>query len=153
MVAPNEKMPLDFLRLVYVSSLVDEYGFALAPLLTTLSRDYVAGQVSSLTVFANGSLMQMLEGERAPVRTAFAHVRAEPVHFGITLLVEDPIAEPSIGGTHLGLLQFVHEIGRTMSPSVELFQLSPTELSKRLPANDVLPLFTSFASGSRGVAC
>lgn len=140
---------MNMLRLVYVSDLVDEYGFALSPLLTALGRAHVAGPVASLTVFANGNLMQLMEGEHSAVRLAFTQVHAAPVHFGITVLVEAPIAKPSIARMQLGLRQFAQEIGRALPPSVERFLLSPDELIKRLPANDALPLFTEFASGYR----
>lgn len=144
---------MDMLRLVYVSSLIDEYGFALPSLMGLLSRDHEEahghGHVASLTLFANGNVMQMLEGKLAQVRTAFAHLHAEPVHFGITVLVDTPIAQPSLQGTHIGLLQFAQEIGKGMHPSVQMFKPSHHEIAQRVQDGDTLTLFTEFAQGYR----
>lgn len=144
---------MNMLRLVYVSSLIDEYGFALPSLMALLNRDHEEahghGHVESLTLFANGNVMQMLEGQATQVRTVFAHLHAEPVHFGITVLVDTPITRASIQGTHIGLLQFAQEIGKSMHPTVHVFKLSPQEIDLRVQNCDALALFMEFAAGYR----
>ncbi len=131
-------------RILYVSSLVDEYGFAMPQLMASLSRINLLDEISSFTLFSNGKVMQMLEGPSGQLRTAFAHLRAEPVHFDLILMNQEPITLRSVQGTQLGLKRFANEIVKKLPTSVELFVPSVSEISKRVCDREASSMFIAF---------
>lgn len=77
-------------RIVYVSTAVKPFDrAALLELLGKSRKNNAARDVTGMLLYKDGNFIQLLEGERAAVRSLYAIIKADPRHTGTIVLLED----------------------------------------------------------------
>jgi hypothetical protein len=118
-------------RWVFKGSLVDEYGLALPPVVQAAYGSGFAEGLNGITLFANGHVMQMLEGESSALQSAMRNVRDISKLFGMVPLLQETIDAPAATGVAVGLNRFVETIAEHLPPDVHVFPLTAQEIHKR----------------------
>jgi hypothetical protein len=133
-------------QLLYVSSYADEFGFDLPNFIDNLLLANDELDVRGMTLFANGNIMQLLEGDYPAVTDVLEKLRYEAKQIGIFELFKKPVANHCISETSIGYS--THESGLiTKTPSnIALFKLRPAEVDKRLLQSPGKVLMMQFAA-------
>jgi hypothetical protein len=133
-------------QLLYVSSYADDYGFDLPNFMETLVVVNDELDVRGMTLFANGNIMQLLEGEYPVVTDVFERLRYDAKQIGIIELLKKPLANYCLCETSIGYSS--HELGLiSKSPhNIALFKLHPAEVEKRIFKSPGQVLMMQFAS-------
>jgi hypothetical protein len=80
--------------LIYVSSAVMPFSSdELSDLLARTRERNIRNGITGLLLYKDGNFMQLLEGEEATVRAAYARIHRDPRHRGLLTLLEGPLAE------------------------------------------------------------
>lgn len=120
-----------YARWIFKGSLVDEYGLALPPVMQAAYGSGFAEGLNGITLFANGHVMQMLEGEFSALQNAVRNVRDISKLFGMVPLLQEAIEAPASTGVAVGLNRYLETILEHLPPNVYVFQLSEEEIRKR----------------------
>jgi hypothetical protein len=120
-----------YARWVFKGSLVDEYGLALPPVVQAAYGSGFAEGLNGITLFANGHVMQMLEGESSALQSAICNVRDISKLFGMVPLLQETIDAPASTGVAVGLNRFVETIAEHLPSNVHVFPLTAQEIHKR----------------------
>lgn len=91
------------IHLIYVSTACE----ALSPeeldrILDSSVRHNAPQEVTGMLLYANGSFMQVLEGEEAAVDETYSRISQDPRHRGIILIDRAPISERSFDRWSMG---------------------------------------------------
>lgn len=89
--------------LVYVSSASTHLTTAQLEQLFLMARpkNTQAG-VTGVLLYHDGNFMQCLEGPPEAVHATFRRIKGDPRHTGVTVIIDEPIEERSIGEWHMG---------------------------------------------------
>lgn len=132
-------------QLVYVSSYIDEFGINLPDFIENSAICNEALGVRGMTLFANGNIMQLLEGKRTLVRNIFKKILVDGNQFQALELVQIVIPNPALSETSIGFsLHSLRLITRPPS-KITLFRLNPTEVSARMASCPAKVLMENFA--------
>jgi hypothetical protein len=118
-------------RIIYTSALADANGAVLPKIIEVATRNNQANDVSGLTLFADGHILQILEGEECQVRRTLSRISSDCRHSGAIIICEDPIPERSILGVSMGLGN-TRFLGQKMPINVDYFKFSKSEIYKRV---------------------
>jgi hypothetical protein len=80
-------------QLIYVSSLVDGDESALAAILESSVRHNQQNGVTGMLLYAEGSFIQVLEGEDMAVKATYDRICQDRRHAQVTFLQEDVVTE------------------------------------------------------------
>lgn len=91
------------INLIYVSRAVEELPEAeLDKILASSVRHNKPQSVTGLLLYAEGSFMQVLEGDAASVEETFTRIQKDPRHTDIYVLEQGPIEARSFEHWHMG---------------------------------------------------
>jgi hypothetical protein len=99
---------MGLIQLIYVSNAPHEMENAeLTEILEVAARNNAAREITGMLLYANGSFLQILEGESAAVDAIFERISRDPRHANIFVLEREAISERSfphwrMGFKHLG---------------------------------------------------
>lgn len=133
-----------YARWIFKGSLVDEYGLALPPVMQAAYGSGLAEGINGITLFTNGHVMQMLEGEYSALQSAVRNVRDISKMFGMLPLLQETIQAPESSGVAVGLNRYIETIAEHLPPNVQVFQLSAEEICKRTPPGAARELLLGF---------
>ena len=86
-------------HLIYLSRATQPFSDANLLDLLTQARSYNASQdISGLLVYGNGQFLQVLEGEEAPVRALYEHIRRDPRHRDAVTFADKDIPARAFAG-------------------------------------------------------
>jgi hypothetical protein len=133
-------------QLLYVSSYLDEYGFDLPNFIETLVMANDELDIRGMTLFANGNIMQLLEGDYPVVTDVFEKLRYDAKQIGIFELFRKPLQTHCLSETCIGYSS--HELTHIskLPHNISVFKLNPAEVKKRLSPSPVKVLMMQFAS-------
>ncbi len=132
-------------QVLYVSSYADEHGFDLPNFMKTLVLANDELDVRGMTLFANGNIMQLLEGYYPVVTEVFEKLRHDARHIGTLELLKKSLANFCLSETSMGYSS--HEL-RLLSKSphnISIFKLHPAEVERRICRSPGQVLMTQFA--------
>ena len=137
-------------QIIYMSSLACSAESELPLIVAQAMRNNSANGLTGMLLFADGNVVQVLEGERETLRATFAKIEQDPRHTDVFVLTDEPIekrhfSQWSMGYRHLSPLDL-----ETLGKSSDIFKCSPKELQDRVQPCDALAVLLSFASGSMG---
>jgi len=92
---------MSLIQLVYASRLVGDES-VLRSIHSHAVRNNTAHTITGHLLYANGRFLQVLEGESKQVHQTFAHIKADPRHEQVTLLLEQSIAERAFQHWNMG---------------------------------------------------
>ncbi len=132
-------------HLVYVSSYIDEFGIRLPDLIERSALGQNAALVKGMTLFAHGDVLQLLEGESSDVSSVFRSLPMEALQFGVLKMLEDPIKQPCLTNTCIGLANNSMNLLGSGDRKVDIFKLCPTEVDRRVAEGTAKKMLMQFA--------
>ncbi|MET3999896.1 BLUF domain-containing protein [Marinobacterium sp. MBR-109] len=90
-------------QLIYVSTAVREMSrIELETLLEGAVRFNNAHQLTGMLLYAEGSFLQVIEGETADMDAVFERISRDPQHHSLQVLIRTPISVRSFSAWHMG---------------------------------------------------
>jgi hypothetical protein len=132
--------------MLYVSSCADEYEFDLANFMETLVLANDELGVRGMTLFSNGYIMQLLEGDFPVVTDVFEKLRYDAKEIGIIEMLKKPLAAHCLSETSIGYSSSNSALLSISPPNIALFKLHPAEVEKRLSPSPGKILMVQFAT-------
>jgi hypothetical protein len=117
---------------VYVSSYIDEYGTRLPELIDRFVNKHSGKRLKLMTLFAHGTVMQLLEGEVSVLSRAVQSLTTDAAQFGLITLLKESVEESCLQASSVGMAKNSIPLTRPGNPYLDLFRLHPTEVEGRL---------------------
>jgi Sensors of blue-light using FAD len=131
---------------------VDPQGSCLPETLKVASRNNDVHGITAMTLFADGSVIQVLEGEDNSVHSTFTRIINNPAHTGVLVVADESIESRDLCGMSMGLLNLDSEIFLNLPSEATFFKCSVREIKSRVrpgSVQDVLVQFVELATGER----
>jgi hypothetical protein len=119
-------------QLLYVSSYAEEYEFDWGQFTETLVLATDELDVKGMTLFANGYIMQLLEGDYPVVTDVFEKLRYDAKLIGIIELINTPLKTHCLLETSIGYSANEFAPTSKLADNIVLFNLHPAEVEKRI---------------------
>jgi hypothetical protein len=84
---------MKLVQLVYVSDLAGQNESLLAAILESAMRHNQQNGITGMLLYADGGIIQVLEGDEPAVLETYARVRLDPRHGNVTRLMLEPVSE------------------------------------------------------------
>jgi hypothetical protein len=136
---------MSYCQLIHVSSYINEYGTGLPAFLDSVGLGQPCSATLAMTLFFNGSMIQLIEGTALDVRTIFHRMQHDTHLFSVTKLTEHVTQQRSLASHALGI-NGVNFVGaQACASTVPLFKLCPTEVMHRVLPGVAQNLLVQFA--------
>jgi hypothetical protein len=135
-------------QLLYVSSLINEYGHDLPHILRSSTHNNQAQGVAALLLCRNGNAMQLIEGPGKALRATYDRIRHDPRHFGLLVMLDEPIDACKLTGTSAGLHVRDADFIRQECKGLDLFQPTTAEIDRRVPSGTARDLLQQFVENN-----
>ena len=136
---------MSLLNLICVSTFADAQGRDLPLLMERVMRYNAANAIRSVLLFADGSVMQVIEGESARVGDALQHLAQEPLHRDLVELNALVVDAPRLTDTSLGAARLGGGVVQRLPADLAYFRLSVEEVENRVGAGVARNLLRQFA--------
>lgn len=120
------------LHLIFVSSLVNEFGYDLPKVVESSAFNNDASGVNAMILCRNGSVMGILQGNCQSVRAAFGRMTRDRRHFDLTKLYEVESTSLDLEGTSAGLGSLELDYVRRHTAFTNMFRPSTQAIEKRI---------------------
>lgn len=136
-------MPL--IQLVILSSFVDEYGRNLVKLVGDSSLGKKGSDVKGMTLFSNGNILQLLQGEAFSVAKLFHLLPSQTKQFQVIKMTEESIETMSLNQTCIGFGKQAFKAHVDVPHGIPVFKICPAEIGRRISNSEGLVLSVDFA--------
>lgn len=137
-------------QIIYMSSLITDEPELLSSILGASVRNNKRRNITGMLLYVEGSVLQVLEGEKNVVQETFRTIELDKRHNGIFVLIEQEIAARQFASWSMGFKQLSKLDLAKIPVAVPMFSARQDEISLRSRAREALTLLQSFADGSMG---
>jgi hypothetical protein len=134
-----------------MSSMVTDEPGLLPGILEAAVRNNKQKAITGMMLYADGNILQVLEGEKATVLETFRVVESDPRHNGIFVLIEQDIATRQFTSWSMGFKQLSKEDLEKLPAAAQFFRAQKEALEGRVQSGDALTILQSFANGSMSI--
>jgi hypothetical protein len=138
-------------QLIYMSSLVTDEPELLRSILDVSIRNNKQRSITGMMLYADGSVMQVLEGEKEVVLGTFRSIEMDERHTGIFVLIEQDVASRQFAAWSMGFKHLAKADLEMLPAAAQVFKAGQDEISLRGRAGDALTILKTFADGSISV--
>lgn len=138
-------------QLIYMSSLVTDEAVVLSAILEASVRNNKKNNLTGMMLYADGNVMQVLEGARDAVLATFHAIERDARHRGIFVLIEQEIAARQFAAWSMGFRQLSLADLEQLPAAAHVFRARPDEITLRGRVGDALTVLQSFANGSMSI--
>jgi len=135
-------MPL--VQLVFLSSFIDDHGRDLMNLLVRSSLGSQACHVKGMTLFSNGNILQLLQGEMFAVAKLFHTLPSQTNQFQVIKMTEEVIFALSLHETCLGFDKKAFGSHLREFTGIPFFRFNASEISQRIGESEGRDLSMQF---------
>jgi hypothetical protein len=123
---------MDLVHLIFVSSMVNEYGHDLPDVLQSALRNNERDGVNAMFLCKHGNMMGLLQGPSTSVQAAYQRMAADSRHFDVHRLYFESAHDTELSGTNVGCSAL--ELSQVKDSSIGqfMFKLNRTNVEKRL---------------------
>ena len=132
-------------QLTYMSSLVDPGPFVVTDILEASVRNNQSNNITGMMLYAEGNVVQVLEGERNIVMDTFSRILIDMRHVGIFVLWERDISERDFGSWSMGYKALMKSDIERSGVAADAFVARDLEIARRVRPSDALHVLKSFA--------
>jgi hypothetical protein len=104
-----------------------------------------------MLLYADGNLMQVLEGEKNLVLETYQAIQSDPRHRDLFVLIEEDISSRQFDSWSMGFRQLSKADLKKFPAAANIFQANKEELLLRGRAGDALTVLKSFAYGALSI--
>ncbi len=138
-------------QIIYMSSLVTDEPAILPPILEVAVRSNKQRNITGMLLYADGNILQVLEGEKAVLVEAFRSIQSDVRHHGIFVLIEEDITVRRFSSWSMGFKHLSPADLAKFPTAAHVFKAHPDEISVRVRPSDAQIILESFAEGSMGI--
>jgi hypothetical protein len=135
------------IHLIYTSDMVQHGQAVLMDILHTAQSINRKRGITGMLLHANGSVLQVLEGEEAEVNDTFASIERDPRHRDVFMLSRQGIAERQFGAWTMGLRELTADDIATSANAGLVFDANKAEITTRVQPGAALAMLVFFAHG------
>jgi hypothetical protein len=136
-------------QMFYVSTMLDQ-GTAAFPAIHEASvRNNLRRKVTGMLLYAEGGILQVLEGEKADVLETFNAIEHDPRHHGIIVLLEEAISERQFPAWSMGFKHLTATELQQCPNGAEVFQGRREHINARVLQGYARTILQSFGSYDR----
>jgi Sensors of blue-light using FAD len=148
--ASYKKSMMNLVRLVCVSSYIDNYGFDLPNLMDDYRGKFREFGLRSMTLFSSGDVMQLIEGELDEVENLIRQIRSDFKQTETFELFRENIQKFSIYEDSIGYLSTELWHVENNTSIIELFKISQNEIQDRVKETIARKLLLQFVRNHEG---
>jgi Sensors of blue-light using FAD len=138
-------------QLMYISTMTVDGLATVLGVVDTAVRNNTHDGVTGMMLYADGNIVQVLEGEKEAVERTFRKILTDPRHRGVEVLVEQEILERDFSHWSMGY-QHINAAQLAGSPLLQnMFRADRKAIESRVRPGEALTLLKSFAVGSSPV--
>jgi hypothetical protein len=134
-----------------MSSLAKDEPAMLPSIVDVSVRSNKRRSITGMLLYADGSILQVLEGEKEVVQEAFRIIELDERHSGIFVLIEQEIATRQFASWSMGFKHLTKLDLEKFPTAVHVFKTRRDEISQRSRAGDAFAILQSFADGTMSV--
>ena len=134
------------INVIFVSALRDENGLDLPRALQCEAGHTFTDALHCMTLFAAGSLMQVIDGEAPQARAELRRIFQSSHYLNTIVLNEEEVTEPSLCGNSLGALHLAPGVIEMLPEHVVLFSLNEGAVTQRVRSGIARNLLKQFAA-------
>lgn len=142
---------MSLFQLLYVSSLVANESEALPEIMDVSMRNNKLRNITGMLLYAEGNILQVLEGETDTVLKTFGHIQMDSRHRGVFPLLERGVDARYFSSWSMGYRKLPPALLQRLPKSACLFVASPEEIAARVRPSEALQVLQSFAQDSMGL--
>jgi hypothetical protein len=118
-----------------MSSFDNEYGHELVSLIERSALGKNSGDVKGMTLFSNGNILQLLQGEEFSVAKIFHIFPLQTNQFQVLKMTEEVIETISLNHTCIGFDKtgFNRNVHADVPNSIPVFMFNSDEIGQRIP--------------------
>lgn len=135
------------IHLIYTSTLVHDSDDVLMSILHTAQHINKLRGITGMLLHANGSILQVLEGEEAEVDQTFQSIERDTRHHDIFLLSRQGITARQFGAWTMGLRNLTAKELQDTPDAGQVFQANKDEIATRVQPGAALAMLVFFAQG------
>ena len=132
-------------QLTYMSSLVDPSPSVVTDILEASVRNNQRNNITGMMLYAEGNIVQVLEGESPSVMDTFSRILVDMRHVGIFVLWEREISERDFGSWSMGYKALMKSDIERAGVAADAFVTRELEIARRVRPSDALHVLKSFA--------
>jgi hypothetical protein len=125
-------------QLIYMSSLVNADPAAATEILEVSVRNNKRNDITGMMLYAEGNIVQVLEGEYSRVTDTFNRIIVDPRHVGVFVLYEREIEERDFGYWSMGYKQLEKADIEGSGFAADVFEIREQEVTRRVRPSDAL---------------
>jgi hypothetical protein len=137
-------MPL--LQLMYMSSLVVPDQKTVENILAVSVKNNTSGEITGMMLYADGDIVQVLEGPNSAVMDTFNRILKDRRHTGVFVLFEQNIASRDFESWSMGYHQLKKSELQQLGLGAAVFEARGTEIERRLRPGNVLEVLKTFSN-------
>lgn len=135
-------------QLIYVSTLVDDARGELPAILETAVRNNKFNGLTGMLLYADGNVMQVLEGEENALYEIYQRIERDSRHHGIFILVDTEIDSRQFENWSMGYRALSAAEIKDFPIAEQFFKFKETEIERRVHPGEALTLLKTFADDS-----
>jgi hypothetical protein len=116
-----------------------------AEILEVSVRNNKRNDITGMMLYADGNIVQVLEGESTSVTDTFSRILVDMRHVGIFVLYEREISERDFGSWSMGYKALTKADIERSGVAVDAFITRDQEIARRVRPGDALYVLKSFA--------
>jgi hypothetical protein len=128
-----------------MSSLTTDDPDILPAILEVSVRKNKLKDITGMMLYADGNVMQVLEGEKNVVLETFRAIQLDVRHRGIYVLIENEISTRNFASWSMGFRRLSETDLEKYSAAVNVFKVNQYEIGLRVKPGEALTVLKSFA--------
>ena len=136
---------MSLFQLVYVSTMVTDDPRLMSAVLDVTVKNNKRNNITGMLLYADGNIIQVLEGERVDVLATFKAIEKDIRHHGIRVLLEKDIVYRKFLGWSMGVRRLSKADKEGFQADAPLFNMHDVQVALRIRSCQALTLLNSFA--------
>jgi hypothetical protein len=137
-------------QLIYMSTLATDEPDILHGILDSSVRNNPRKNITGMMLYSEGSVLQVLEGEKDEVQGLFRIIEKDARHSGIYMLIEGEITERNFASWSMGFRRLSQADLAKFPAAAQVFKARTNELALRVQPSTALIVLKSFVEDSMG---
>lgn len=138
-------------QLIYVSTLADHAQTELPRILESAVRNNQSKGLTGMLLYAEGNIMQVLEGEKDTLHEIFQRIERDSRHHGIFILIDTEIDSRDFDSWSMGYHALTASELKEYPMAEQFFRFKESEIERRALPGTALTVLKTFAENLRGM--
>ena len=138
-------------QIIYMSSMKSEDTESLPSILESCYKNNKANGITGMLLHAEGSILQVLEGEEIELRRTLTRIESDDRHTNMFVLIDKEIESRQFSSWSMGFKSVSKDDFKRFPAALHVFKASENEVAVRAREGEALTILKTFAEGCIGV--